>query len=94
MRQFIIKYIDFGEAKLVAKASGISQNQITYWKKNKDSGGRYPSVLSLIYLCRGIVKIKAEKGLKLDYEKVILEALICIENPSFKIPQEYPLEQA
>ena len=92
MRQFIAKYIAFGEAKLVAKASGLSENQITYWKKKREHGGRYPNVLSLVYLCRGIVKIKSEKGLKLNYERVILEAITCIENPSYVIPQEYPVE--
>lgn len=94
MRNFITKYIQFGEAKEVAAISGIDQNQITYWKKPKDKGGRNPAVMSLIYFVRGICEYSSSvKGVELDYEKVILEALIVLEKPSTILPEELPLAE-
>lgn len=94
MRNFITKYIKFGEAKEVAAISGIDQNQITYWKKPKENGGRNPAVMSLIYFVRGICEYNSSaKGIELDYEKVILEALIVLEKPSTVLPEELPLKK-
>jgi hypothetical protein len=94
MRNFIIKYIPFGEAKEVAAISGIDQNQITYWKKSKERGGRNPAVMSLIYFVRGICEYSSSvKGVELDYEKVIIEALIVLERPATILPEELPLKK-
>ena len=89
MKSFMKKYVPHGQAKKIASIAGLWENQLTNWKRGKDIKGSL-----LIYLCRAIVTLyHQEKDIKLDYVKVLLEALQSIEYPNEPLPEAMPIEK-
>jgi len=90
MKSFMKKYIPHGHAKKVASIAGLWENQLTDWKKGRSS----IKASLLIFLCKAIVQLKYEdEDIKLDYVKVILEALQSIEYPDEPLPEAMPIEK-